>query len=269
MTNSKHLTKTVSVVAITIAFLLAAACSPTTSSIQDLASTIDDGNSSAETPPKTEAPESTDPKNPTEPSVPVIPESPGTYKIEALSWETSTKPERRQWSEYLHKIILEDWNTLLGGADDMDRFCPRYDRLDNNQRANVWAALFSAMAKYESAYDPTSRMHETTMGTDPVTGNPVYSEGLLQLSYQDVRWARWCEFDWNKDKHLSSKDPKKTILDPYKNLYCGVGIMARQIKNKGAITVGSGAYWAVIKSGGRYQKITPISDMVKKLSFCK
>ncbi|MGE9746252.1 hypothetical protein [Bdellovibrio bacteriovorus] len=266
MTNPKHLTKAVSFAAIAIAFLLAAGCSPSSTSLKDLASTIEDGNGSAGTPDTGEQ-TPTEPSNPTEPSAPSVPDN--SYKIEALSWETSTNPERRQWSEYLHKIILDDWNTLLGGADDMSKFCPRYNSLDNDQRANVWAALFSAMAKYESAYSPTSRMHETTMGTDPVTGNPVYSEGLLQLSYQDVQWARWCEFDWSKDKNLAAKDPRKTILDPYKNLYCGVGIMAKQIKNKGLITVGSGAYWAVLKSGGKYQKITEISGMVKKLSFCK
>lgn len=266
MTNPKQVTKAVSLVAVAAAFLLATACSPSSSSLKDIASNINDGNSSASTPNEGEEVPNT-PNEPAEPSVPSVPDN--SYKMEALSWETSTNPERRQWSEYLQKIVLENWNTLLAGADDMSKFCPRYGNLDNDQRANVWAALFSAMAKYESAYSPISRMHETTMGTDPVTGNPVYSEGLLQLSYQDVQWARWCEFDWSKDKNLASKDPRKTILDPYKNLYCGVGIMARQIKNKGLITVSSGAYWAVLKSGGKYQKITEITGMVKKLSFCK
>lgn len=266
MTNSRHLTKAVSFTAIAIALLLATACSPSLSSLGNLSSTIENGGDSAASPDDSNA--ATEPTPPEEPNVPEVPEQ-ADYKMESLSWESTSNPERRKWSEYLHQIVLEDWNTLLGGADDMSKFCPRYGSLNNDQRANVWAALFSAMAKYESAYSPTSRMHETTMGTDPVTRNPVYSEGLLQLSYQDTQWARWCEFDWSKDQHLAAKDPRKTILDPFKNLYCGVGIMARQIKNKGSITVSSGAYWAVIKSGGKYQKITAIADMVKKLSFCK
>lgn len=191
------------------------------------------------------------------------------YKMEALVWETSSKPERAQWSAYLQKIILEKWSVLLNGADDIDNFCPTYNKLDNNERANVWAQLFAAMAKYESGWSPTSRMQETTMGTDPVTGKPVYSEGLLQLSYQDITGWPFCEFDWNKDKNLSSTDPKKTILDPYKNLYCGVGIMAKQITKKGLIVIGSGAYWAVLKSNSQYQKISSIQSIVKSLSLCK
>ncbi|MGE5086685.1 MAG: hypothetical protein ACM3MG_10320, partial [Bacillota bacterium] len=46
------------------------------------------------------------------------------YKMEALAWETSSKPERALWSAYLQKIILENWNTLLSGADDIENFCP-------------------------------------------------------------------------------------------------------------------------------------------------
>ncbi len=220
-------------------------------------------------------PGTTTPTNPTDPGTtdpgttePEIPPVTG-YQVEALSWETSSQPQRRQWSLYLQDIILNKWNTLLQGSDDMTTFCPRYYSLDNNQRANAWAALFSAVTKYESAYSPVSRMQETTMGTDPITGKPVYSEGLLQLSYQDIQWANWCEFDWSKDRNLSATDPKKTILDPYKNLYCGVGIMAKQITRTGLITVRSGAYWAALRSGGSYQKISQIASLVKQMPFCQ
>ncbi|UOF01310.1 murein L,D-transpeptidase catalytic domain family protein [Bdellovibrio reynosensis] len=211
---------------------------------------------------------------PSEPSVPSVPSTPTTppdtsYKMLPLAWESPNYPERTKWSEFLMKDILESWPSLLNGANDMRDFCPRYNTLDNNQKANVWAQLFVAMAKYESAYSPVSRMHETTMGTDPVTKKPVYSEGLLQLSYQDIQWAPFCKFDWSKDKYLAAKDPKKTILDPYINLHCGVGIMALQVKNKRAIKVSSGTYWAVIKPGGRYQQISAITSMVKSLKICQ
>ncbi|MBO9665459.1 MAG: hypothetical protein J7501_01425 [Bdellovibrio sp.] len=203
------------------------------------------------------------------PTVSPTPSPTPSYKMAALVWESFSKPERAQWSAYLQDIILNKWNTLLAGADDMADFCPNYSKLSNDQRANTWAQLFAAMAKYESAWSPTSRMQETTMGTDPITGRPVYSEGLLQLSYQDITGWPFCEFDWQKDKNLSSTDPKKTILDPYKNLYCGVGIMAKQITKKGLIKIGSGAYWAVLKTNSQYNKITSIESIVKTLSFCK
>jgi hypothetical protein len=203
-------------------------------------------------------------------TTPTTPETPvSEYKMVPLVWESTSYPERKQWSAYLQKLILEEWHSLLPGASDMTLFCPTYNKLDDNQRANVWAQLFAAVTKYESAYSPVSRMQETTMGTDPVTGKAVYSEGLLQLSYQDVQWAPWCDFDWSKDKSLSATSTKKTILDPYINLDCGVGIMADQIKRKGAIILNSGVYWAVLKGNGAYQQISGIQSIVKSLSLCK
>ena len=197
------------------------------------------------------------------------PTPPSPYEMSALSWESSSKPERKEWSQHLMKLVMEDWSSLLEGSDDIKQFCPRYSSLSDLQRANVWAQLFVAMARYESAYNPLSRMHETTMGTDPVTKKPVYSEGLLQLSYQDITGWKFCKFDWNKDKNLSPTDPRKTILDPFINLHCGVGIMAKQVARTGKILLGSGAYWAVIKTNSRYQKISSITATVKSLPLCQ
>lgn len=189
-------------------------------------------------------------------------------KMEPLSWESS-RADAKNWSTYAFQVIREEAFTDLHKARDIETFCPKYDTLTQEQQINVWGALFSGVSKYESGYSPTSRMQETTMGTDPITNKPVYSEGLLQLSYQDTQWAPYCEFDWSKDKYLAATDPKKTILDPYKNLRCGILILARQVRAKGAVVLSSGVYWAVLKSGGKYQQITNIANIVKKLSFCK
>ncbi|MGE5085219.1 MAG: murein L,D-transpeptidase catalytic domain family protein [Bacillota bacterium] len=190
-----------------------------------------------------------------------------TYQMAALAWD-SGNAARATWSQYLQNIVLNDWSSLLKGANDMASFCPKYSSLNNNQRANVWAQLFVAMARFESGYNPLARMQETTMGTDPVTKKPVYSEGLLQLSYQDVKWAPYCKMDWSKDKNLSPTSPLKTILDPYINLHCGVGIMADQVKRKGLIAIGTGAYWAVLKTNSKYNKLASIKSMVKNFPLC-
>lgn len=185
-----------------------------------------------------------------------------------LLWE-SKKTDGRNWTDYVFTLIHQQEPSLLQGAEDITNFCPGYYKLNTNERINFWGLLVSGIVKYESNFDPTSRMHETTMGTDPVTGKPVYSEGLMQLSYQDVRNYRFCdEFDWSSDKHLHPQDPKKTILDPYKNLNCGVKILAQQIRNKNRITVSKGVYWAVIRLDGRNNKIAQISALTKKMPGC-
>ena len=192
-----------------------------------------------------------------------------TYKMEPLAWENDKYPERVQWSKFLQEILVTDWASLLEGSRDIKDFCPNYYKLNIPQRANAWAQIFAVVSLHESSYIPTRRMEEKTMGTDPVTKKPVYSEGLLQLSYQDTQWATHCKFDWKADQHLDPKDSSKTILNPYRNLYCGVGIMANQIKKRKDIALVTGVYWAVLKEGGRYTKIPEITKQVKAFKLCK
>ena len=188
----------------------------------------------------------------------------------ALSWEKSN-PQSILWSKYMYSVIEKEEPQMLNAdaALDTDLFCPRFKEMTRDQRLNFWGELFSGMAKYESGWDPTSRYIEVTMPNDSITGQPTASEGLLQLSYQDVpNYGGVCEFDWNKDKTKNSKDSTRSILDPYKNLRCGIKIMARIIKKRGVIATDTGAYWAVIKKNGSHHKINEISAMTKSLKFC-
>lgn len=195
---------------------------------------------------------------------------PGLYdNYYPLSWEdpkanAKYASDARAWSDYAFHIIQNETPEMLTEVKDMDLFCPRYDSLSEDLKINAWGALFSGMSLYESGYSPVSRMQETTMGTDPITKQPVYSEGLLQLSYQDITGWPFCDFDWSQDKYLSPKDPNKTILDPYRNLECGIKIMAQQVHRKGRIALSSGVYWAVLKIDGKYGKVDSIAKIVKK-----
>lgn len=190
------------------------------------------------------------------------------YQYEKLAWE-KTGGVNKNWSDYTFDIIENETFALLDGADDMATFCPRYASATKEQKINFWGQLVAGMAKFESSWNPTTRYHETTMGTDPITKEPVYSEGLLQLSYQDVQWEPRCEFNWSVDKYLSRTDSRKTILDPYKNLRCGLIILERQLKKYHRITIDTGVYWAVIRLNGSYQRINEIAAITKSLSFCQ
>lgn len=186
-----------------------------------------------------------------------------------LSWENTTQPhpERAPWSAALSSLV--DANlTDFSKASDITQFCPKYVSLTKTQQIKAVSELIVGVIYYESGYSPVSRMVETTLGTDPVTGRAVESEGLLQLSYQDQQWATFCKFNWPADKLLSATDPKKTILDPYINLACGVKIMSNQVKNKGAFTISSN-YWSTLKAGGKYGQVGPIVTKVKNnTGFC-
>ena len=174
-----------------------------------------------------------------------------------LPWENGT-PERRAWSVFVQELIGGELYSVFDNAEDARRFCPNYNKLDKESRVLVWSNLIAWVAKYESGWDPTSGMTETTMGLDPVTGKQVRSEGLLQLSYQDVTGWPFCKFDWSKDKGLALRDPRKTILDPYKNLDCGIRFLAQQIRKRGTVILTSNVYWSVLKEGGKYSEVENI-----------
>ncbi len=113
---------------------------------------------------------------------------------------------------------------------------------------------------------------ESKLGTDKVTGEPVYSEGLLQLSYQDVLSYPHLglPFDWNADKVLVRTDCSKTILDPLKNITGGIAILAEQIRRQGMIVL-KHPYWSTLGDPSIWtaSKVAKIIDMVRKLPFAE
>lgn len=189
------------------------------------------------------------------------------------SWEKY--PENAPWTAYVAKLVDAELLPKLEKAKDVTRFCPRYPALDRAKRIQFWTELVSTITYFESGWNPLSRMLED-LGTDPATGLQVASEGLLQLSYQDVKnysMIPECgKIDWRADKILDAKnkkDPKKTILDPYINLGCGVRIMAHLIGRGSAITTpahsGAAAYWSVLREN---RKLPSVLAMVKKAPVC-
>jgi hypothetical protein len=203
------------------------------------------------------------------PDLPPIPTDEWPQSVPAPAWENS-RPEARDWSLFVAKFVRESTPQLLEGSADITELCPDYNRLDERNRAAFWAHFISAVAYYESGWRTTTRFHESSMGIDPITDQPVYSEGLLQLSYQDVRAYPFCnEFNWSSDRRLAPTDPRKTIFHPLKNLRCGLLIMNRQLERRNRILLESGVYWAVLKIGGRFNKIPQIQSTTRKLPICK
>lgn len=192
----------------------------------------------------------------------------------SLSWEKSDS-RRGEWSKFVFETVNELYDSSFSKCEDMKVFRADYNSLNKEQKINVWGELISAICYYESGWNPTSRMVETTMDIDPITGNQVASEGLLQLSYQDERNYRGkvekeCKFNWNIDKPLFQSNPRNpniTILNPFYNLEFGIGILAYQIKTYKKIILTKNVYWAVIKQGGKYEKINKIINLVESLKL--
>lgn len=197
-------------------------------------------------PPAVEVPEETP-----APPVEVVPE-PLVASV-PISWEKN-HPERKAWSNFVVDLMGGELFDRFDSARDAEALCPKYRSLPKAQKVEMWAELISGMALYESSWNPKTRFMEPA----PLH---YYSEGLLQLSYEDLQWAKYCKF--------KKGDPAKSILDPILNLDCGIRILANQIKNKGLVMMSSGVYWSTLKIGGRYSKIKEISAMITNHGFCR
>ena len=177
----------------------------------------------------------------TTPAPTPAPVSSSSYKA---YWE-GKNVKAAEWTVFAQQAVMNYGDSMIKGTSDMASFCPHYDRLGTQDRINFWVELLAAMTKYESGFNPASRMVETTMPNDPVTGAPTSSEGLLQLSYSDEANYKpkvptgVCDFDYSKDKAFAVTDLRRTILDPKTNITCAVGILNYQISRKNAIAVAS------------------------------
>ena len=181
-----------------------------------------------------------------------------------LSWEEG-HPERAAWTAHTLST-LEPYLDDLDKADDIADFAPKYMNLPDDKKLLVWGELISAVSRFESGWDPCNRTLED-LGTDEVTHEPVYSEGLLQLSYQDVLSYPDLNlpFDWTRDRPLPRTDCNKSILDPYLNLTGGIAILAEQIREKRKIVVVPG-YWSTL-GVPTLTKVPEIIAMIRKLPF--
>lgn len=167
-------------------------------------------------------------------------------------------------------------------ASAMKNLCPKFATVD---KTKAFAAVIYGLALKESSYVRTSMYLEKTFEElDAVTGLPVISEGLLQMSYQDAKWYDGCKFDWKKDKDAHFADwknrkgkqtwqsinPSKDTIDPYKNLACGVYLFDRLLKNPKFAGMNAedilGRYWRAIRPNVFLPQI--IAQTKKKMPEC-
>lgn len=175
-----------------------------------------------------------------------------------LSWETK-HPTNATWTK-ITVAAIEKHFQKLNLAEDTELFCPEYTFLKDETKKLFWSEFVSSMAFYESGWNPYSQLTEISLGKDSVTGKIVTSEGLLQLSYGDTKWAKWCNFNWEEDN--KNNPTVTTILNPKNNLECGIGILANQIKKHHKIVIEKRAYWSILKINHKFQKIDQIRKMV-------
>lgn len=190
------------------------------------------------------------------------------YKPQALMWENE-HPEGRYWSSLVYRMVSSPTAAaLMDGSEDVEDFCPAFQSLNQNQKINFWGFLISALAKQESGFQPLARAADRERQTDPVTGRPMYREGLLQISYALKRENPFCSFDWPGDQRFTENDPRRSTLNPFSNLSCGVHVLADQITKHKRIAHNS-SYWKSLKTNTPWSAVNEIQNATRNLSFCQ
>ncbi len=139
------------------------------------------------------------------------------------------------------------------------QICP-----NNSQSSReAWKTFWRAIVKAESGFNRASRYTEN-LGIDYITKKQVVSEGLFQLSYQDLRGYPECKvFNWEADKLKSDKDISKTIFDAKNQFVCAMAI-ANKLGSQGRAL---GAYWSTARHTSTPGKRI-YSELAQKFPSC-
>ncbi len=192
------------------------------------------------------------------PSPTPTPTPPPTSSVKPL-WE-SQNANGKEWTTHVFNQLDSIGSNLLDiDPTDASEFCPRYSQFATSQKKEFWSYLLSAMAKYESSFNPNTTYREAFKDAK---GNQVISRGLLQLSIESSQ-AYGCGI----------KDPLE-LHDPYVNLSCGIRILNRWMGRDERIAGkvdgawrGGARYWSVLRTtSGSYAKII---GLTKAIAICR
>ncbi len=195
---------------------------------------------------KKEAAQASGPPAAAQPAMKPAPATPIEEKKEELGGNT--------WDPAWDVAIEKDLPPEMLSADAaraVHSYCPRFAEESEADKRAFWAYLFQALAGAEAGLNPTVDVRHTEAAVakkDDVTKKTVRQEGLLQLTYEDAQRYD-CDFDYARDKGLPEKDPGRTILQPEKNLACGIKIMDNQIIKQHKPLVAHTSYWSTLQPG--------------------
>ncbi len=168
----------------------------------------------------------------------------------------------QQYSDFAEDTVAAKYPNMLNlSGDRMSTVCPKWSSLTRGEREKFWSSLLWAIALPESGRKRTAVYRETTMSTDAVTGLQIRSEGLLQLSYVDLKNHRYPfgDISWAYDrtmalsdyaKGVSSGNPTRTLLNAYSNLNLGLFIINRMVGKYPTekLEKTMGKYWSTMRS---------------------
>lgn len=154
--------------------------------------------------------------------------------LPTMGWDH--RAEGNDWTRATLAALRDEGAVLLQTEpDDISRFCPQYAEATEPERAAFWAGLLSALAKYESGWNPAAQ------------GGGGRWQGLMQIAPKTADY-------YDCDAQTASG-----LRDGASNLQCAVKIAAVQVQRDGAVVQDDAGRWA-----GVARDWMPMRDAAKR-----
>ncbi len=162
----------------------------------------------------------------------IKPEGSVAHSDEMLTYYKASVWPRSKANDYWTDLVVADikanWNQL-NEAQDVNTFCPGYNKAPRRQQVICWLRLVGAVVQLESNFKVDDSMHEADLG--------YASVGLFSLSRRECPLAM----------------TEQLLHNPVLNLSCGIGKMAGLISRHGYIAGkdgrrGASGYWSTLRT---------------------
>ena len=158
-------------------------------------------------------------------------------------------PQAPQWTEASLAAIAAHGAGLTETVPvDIESWCPGYGRAGAEERAAFWTGFISALAEYESTFQPAVR------------GGRGRWIGLLQIAPATARG------------YGCAAGSVSELSDGAANLACGVRIMAATVARDGAIATRHGRWQGVAADWGPLRNARIRSEMsawTRSQAYCR
>ena len=150
-----------------------------------------------------------------------------------------------QWTEATLAALQTEGAELLSTVPaDIQTWCPHYVQAEPRERAAFWAGLLSALARFESTWNPQA------------VGGGGQWFGLVQISPATAR-GYGCD-----------ADSAAELTDGSANLACAVEIASETVTRDGVVAAGGGGFAADWGPFASAQKRAEMAEWVSSQDYC-
>jgi soluble lytic murein transglycosylase-like protein len=169
----------------------------------------------------------------------------GDTSVPAMAWDH--RPEAADWTRAaLAAVASEDAALATRVPEDIGAYCPAYAAANLDQRRAFWVGFLSAIAKYESSWNPRA------------SGGGGRYIGLMQISPRSAQ-NYGCE-----------ATSRAALKDGAANLACAVQMASQNVARDAVVAGpgnrGVGRDWMPLRNA---TKRAAIADWVSAQSYCK